>query len=1188
MQNLDQIMKLLDRYNRRNITNGIAATSVMIPIPPNLTMQETLNIIQEEPDAVAEIVEEELARGPLEDYVGENIVPSEMDVLMTEYHFQPSQINLQNRDYRQIKKYLKGNKSFDELTLDQRTMVESMRYTELAEFDPDGGKFNFEHDGVRFHNLREQLIGRLRGENFMSNESIDKFIQSSDELPTVLELNDFLYPKVTGAQRPGIGGPDHTVSPDDPPAEMEMVQIGDAVPEGRLWMMQDPAILENFANDTFNASYDPNLYNDEVFRSSISRNEHMFLKSQGYDGSWDEYQAEYNLVDEQFEDLWSIWDKKTNEAQLWEPDEYAERTKADPFLEEPPVESRKFKPPEAGEIELTELKPPEFIEKTTPIRPFVDDEISDVLNTIGDRDASALERMISVSQDGGVYLDATTYTNYLESGANLWLGATLMPGIGTLQDLLDQMIPGSSRWINIGLATVDLLASQNPLGLAIQGVVEIINELNIDEQRTKANDFSQSQRGSRYGFFKDDNGDWKPAILNSDIKSTAFGAREQVMSIEFGDKLLFKKDHEAGYYPILTSPNEYMIQEPDWRLDDEAAIPWYSQEYFEKFVPTRRWFFLTPEQENEVFTGATYEELISNLDSFKPDIDETTYPAYTQNILDWQKAITLKEKLKYDDDITEWDPSTGLSRVTTYYPELYDDKNLESNLKSMDLPEEAWLLEEYMPGLIQSLVATQRLAANEAGYLDQHGEDEIWTQYYSKGESPPSTKNTWAAMPIDTHYSNIDGQTSWSANYLRFDRDLPAATSFADLQLQLDTISGYEDTQITKDYLTQKAFTRYFVNELVSRGKGDELYQSVMQNSSLMGEDNADYGTYAMPWSNETDQDSMLLGRDDEVLTTGLFTPYQQKPYDKWVSTRKDNELSDHTWNVNFEATTDTDKEEEKPDEVDEEPDEDAEPEQQPYIYVDGIRMQNPRYEGPIDISADANIVVEDFGNEDQRVRLPDPGDLEHGQALHTQEEQDQLIEYADESAVKTTDWEQAIKMAEIWGKQGMSANPDDYYDDDQNDGTRPEDFVYSPKTDWVHAKPTTDTVVEDTVVEPDTTQDTTQDTTHVLPEQPIIQHVEPSAPKVQLTPFEQYIQEEHGSKYQPGVTAQDFSFIPVTATGESALFGDPDLHDKMNLPDYIKVAQAQNGVIHEVFDPTMVQPAFSSMLPTGHAIEAH
>ena len=295
---------------------------------PDLTLEETIEIINNEPDVV---------RGLLEDpsiliddeYVGSNTNPDLINDMLSEFRFQPSQITLQQRDYRQIKKYLNGKRTLSQLTDDQATLVKSLKYTSIDEFDVDSNNFKFQRDGYRFSNLREQLLGKLEADGVLSNNAAVAIADADGPMPEIFS-NDYVHPSPPPD--------DENVPIADEPVEMEMANLGD-VPEGRLWMMQDPMILEHYANDTFNSSYDPNLYNDKVFRSSISRNEHMFLKSQGYSGTWDEYQSENNLVDEQFEDLWKIWNKRINEVQLWEDNEYAERTKADPFLEEPPVDS---------------------------------------------------------------------------------------------------------------------------------------------------------------------------------------------------------------------------------------------------------------------------------------------------------------------------------------------------------------------------------------------------------------------------------------------------------------------------------------------------------------------------------------------------------------------------------------------------------------------------------------------------------------------------------------------------------------------------------------------------------------------------------------------------------------------------------------------------------------------------------
>ena len=56
----------------------------------------------------------------------------------------------------------------------------------------------------------------------------------------------------------------------------------------------------------------------------------------------------------------------------------------------------------------------------------------------------------------------------------------------------------------------------------------------------------------------------------------------------------------------------------------------------------------------------------------------------------------------------------------------------------------------------------------------------------------------------------------------------------------------------------------------------------------------------------------------------------------------------------------------------------------------------------------------------------------------------------------------------------------------------------------------------------------------------------------------------EQHAIYQPGIQASDVPYIPVTASGESALYGDEMLHEQLGLPDYVAVAtDPQTGLQH-------------------------
>ena len=1028
-----QLPRDLTPYDLEDVDAGLPK-----PVPvQEITLEETLNIMNEEPELVQQLILEDAATGGVypDEYIGVDSKPSEVQGLLDDFRWTPSERHLLQQDYRRIKQYLRGKRNFSQLTPDQARLVETLKYDNLNYFDVDGGGgFTSARDGVRFANLREQLLGRLEGDSVMSKEAINKFSDIDADFPEIFK-DSYIFP--SKAEDPKIKIPQEQ-------PEIEMEQIGPSAPQeeilGRLWMLEDDDIMKKFVDDMFESEYDADLYNDHVFRSRIAQHEHMFLKSQNYQGTWDEYQEEFNMFDDNFEDMWAYLGEKTDDAEAWE--KFVEGD-VDPHEVQPkglPLGDDEFVSEVPFEYDEGDAPKGVPVEKPTPVKPFIDDDVSAVLNKIGIEDKPDLDRMLAMSNEGDLFLDSSLIEKYLEEGSNLWLGLTMMPAISTIQGMIDQIIPGSSRWINIGMATMDVITSGNPIGLAIQSVMEIVQEVQVDAQRKRDNDFSQANRGSRYGFFKNEAGEWKPSILNTTVKSTSFGSRSSVQTIEYGDTILFQKDHDGNVYPVVTNSHEYIIQEPDQFMEDtpptwtsfidvQGKDPFYSKEFLNDHDILRRWFFLTPEQEQEVFAGDSYAEIVENLEGFKPE--EATYNKYQSNLLDWQKAIVLKRSLTYggDEDMTEWDPSTGLRRVTTEErdmgygaffkdPRFSDSDHLEAHMKNTDLPEEEWMIDQYLPTLIQSLVSSQRAAAREAGYLDKFGTDPIWDKYYSKGLTPPKTKHSQYYTSLDdTKYAGVSGQQSWSANYLKYDRDIPAAHDFDELQRQINNIAQYDETQTTRDYLTNKSITRYFVDQLNNRGRGEDFMNSIINSTtgSLMGEDNSDYGTYAMPWSNKSDQNSMVLGKDDEFIITGLLSPYQQKPYKAWMATRGDNYLSDQTWDAHFVATDD-DKPEETVKPEKDKPDEQQQP-ILPFIYVNGVKYHNPDYVDP------------------ELTEVKQDAIKESGEYVPTDETKFTGI----------SDWENALKEAKIWSARGLSGNPDDYYSKGQNDNSRPAGFTYTP-----------------------------------------------------------------------------------------------------------------------------------------------
>jgi hypothetical protein len=66
---------------------------------------------------------------------------------------------------------------------------------------------------------------------------------------------------------------------------------------------------------------------------------------------------------------------------------------------------------------------------------------------------------------------------------------------------------------------------------------------------------------------------------------------------------------------------------------------------------------------------------------------------------------------------------------------------------------------------------------------------------------------------------------------------------------------------------------------------------------------------------------------------------------------------------------------------------------------------------------------------------------------------------------------------------------------------------------------------------------------------------------------------EEHGLTVGPGDVPANFAGMSFTASGEVALHGDPQLEKSLGLPENIRATRAMNGIVHQVFDPTVVEP---------------
>ena len=77
------------------------------------------------------------------------------------------------------------------------------------------------------------------------------------------------------------------------------------------------------------------------------------------------------------------------------------------------------------------------------------------------------------------------------------------------------------------------------------------------------------------------------------------------------------------------------------------------------------------------------------------------------------------------------------------------------------------------------------------------------------------------------------------------------------------------------------------------------------------------------------------------------------------------------------------------------------------------------------------------------------------------------------------------------------------------------------------------------------------------------------------LNPFQLYMKEQHGIDVSSHAVHSNFPTIAFSESGSMALYGDKALAKKLNLPANIKAVQAQNGVVHQIFDPYVTVPKF-------------
>jgi hypothetical protein len=141
-----------------------------------------------------------------------------------------------------------------------------------------------------------------------------------------------------------------------------------------------------------------------------------------------------------------------------------------------------------------------------------------------------------------------------------------------------------------------------------------------------------------------------------------------------------------------------------------------------------------------------------------------------------------------------------------------------------DMPENDWVLKEMFADQIQVLQKAQYNAAASEGFEDRYGYDP-YRDHHKTDTGPAMYKQPWQVKSMATgagEYAPTQGyeyQPIWASLYLDTSKSLETASNATELRQQMDTINGYEDrSESQKGYLRQKQITRYWIEQMESRG----------------------------------------------------------------------------------------------------------------------------------------------------------------------------------------------------------------------------------------------------------------------------------------------------------------------------------------------------------------------------------
>ena len=408
------------------------------------------------------------------------------------------------------------------------------------------------------------------------------------------------------------------------------------------------------------------------------------------------------------------------------------------------------------------------------------------------------ESSVGVGADGmGLFSMNALYSNLI----GLAIGAALQPFISWLNTLGvgGQVV---SQTIAMG-GVAAAIFSDNPIGAIAYGGA-YLTELYLKQMdRVNANNWEENVDNTRFGYVQEA-GIWYPAVIRRRHRDSGLASDMNEVTFSYGkaDEFFLALDGagEVGAHFVNGKTREFQMTDDEYSKD-------YSYDYMDNHNDfMRQWYMMTPEETKDVFSKLGD----SDFSFTEHDQDTSDYTPFMKLNSDFIRGIDLvKSNVKSLDPSENVIPAGRLFR-SSYNDMLSDNKrafegqNVRTGYRTGmpgpddDLGRGTWwdsrkwagkqsykpvndILHVYLPRQLGALTAVRKIAAEEQGIP--------WTIYTDDA------------------------------------KDLPVALTAEELTAQYATIKGYTDrTSAQKDYLLQKAASRWMMKVSSDFGFGDKFY----------------------------------------------------------------------------------------------------------------------------------------------------------------------------------------------------------------------------------------------------------------------------------------------------------------------------------------------------------------------------